>query len=688
MGDKSQEIIKTHNTVVAILSIVAVGITLESIIQVWEFWVPPLILIGVIAAWWMHVTQKGTDRIREVYYLVFSMIVVFYHGVHDSSFFDLFVVAALLMVASSIIKRIDFLRAVTIEILILMAMQTIIAVNISGTVLDSITISRMLLHIIALVSLYFVLKAIAEKLLDSNMSVDRLENTIRSNDHDMEDFLVNLSHELRTPINVINGLSDLILKRENREDIKTIKNAGIRISHQIEDIQDYSEIQRHDVVIENERYMITSILNDVLINYNSMNARSDLDFVVDLDPEVPAVMKGDMKKIHKIISHLLDNAFKFTIRGGACLRITSFKKDYGVNLIIEVSDTGVGMSQRDLGRITKGIYQADKRRDRSTGGIGLGLSIVLGLVRSMEGFVKIESQKNIGTTVRVSIYQEIIDPAPCMSINTDKYINVAIYDWADKFDTPGLALMYKNMSENLAKGLRHNLFYAGTFEEFKKLVARGDITHVYVGGDEYEHDHEYFEKELDPDIVVAITAKDDFVPRKDTRAVVVRKPLYGLPLVQVLNGTTKGNVVSFKENLFKPDLEGIRALVVDDEPMNLVVATGLFKEYKMIIDTAGSAMEAIDKFDRNEYDVIFMDHMMPQMDGVEAMKRIRNAAERDGKRISIVALTANAVSGAKEMFLREGFDGFISKPIVISDFERVMQRIISEGKATGRGGRN
>ncbi|MBQ8030966.1 MAG: response regulator, partial [Butyrivibrio sp.] len=359
----------------------------------------------------------------------------------------------------------------------------------------------------------------------------------------------------------------------------------------------------------------------------------------------------------------------------------------GVNLIIEVSDTGVGMSQNDLSRITKGIYQADKKRDRSTGGIGLGLSVVLGLVRSMDGFVKIESQKNLGTTVRISIFQEVIDPSPCMSINTDSFINVVIYNWLNRYEVPGLGLMYKNMSENLARGLRHNLFFASNIDDFKKLIARGDITHAFVGDVEYEHDRDYFENELDKGIVLSITAEEDYVAKKDTRAIIIRKPLYGMSIVQVLNGTTNGNVVSFEENFEKPDLEGIRALVVDDEPMNLVVATGLFKEYKMIIDTADSGMEALDKFDRNEYDVIFMDHMMPQMDGVEAMKRIRSAAERDGKKVAIVALTANAVSGAKEMFLREGFDGFISKPIIISDFERVMQRVVTEGKAGNRGGK-
>jgi len=686
VGDNHQQIIKTHNTVVAILSIAGVGAILESVTQGWEFWMPPVIIVGVVGAGWMHVTQKGSARFREDFYLIFSMFIAFFHGVHKSSFFDLYVVAALLMAVAALIKRIDFMRLIIIEFMVLVITQIVMAKR-DKFVFDSMTISRILLHVISMVCLYIVLKTIVEKILESNSAVDKLESTIRSNDHDMEDFLVNLSHELRTPINVINGLTDLILKREKREDIQTIKNAGLRISHQIEDIQDYSEIQRQNVIIENERYMITSLLNDVLIGYNTMRSETDLDFVVDLDPEVPAVMKGDMKKIHKIISHLLDNAFKFTRKGGACLKITTYKKEYGVNLIIEVSDTGVGMTQKDLSRITKGIYQADKKRDRSTGGVGLGLSVVLGLVRSMDGFVKIESQKNLGTTVRISIFQEVIDPSPCMSINTDSFINVVIYNWLNRYEVPGLGLMYKNMSENLARGLRHNLFFASNIDDLKKLIARGDITHVFVGDVEYEHDRDFFENELDRNIVLAITAEEDYEAKKDTRAIVIRKPVYGLSIVQVLNGTTSGNVVSFEENLEKPDLEGVRALVVDDEPMNLVVATGLFKEYKMIIDTADSGMEALDKFDRNEYDVIFMDHMMPQMDGVEAMKRIRSAAERDGKKVAIVALTANAVSGAKEMFLREGFDGFISKPIIISDFERVMQRVVTEGKAGNRGGK-
>ena len=126
----------------------------------------------------------------------------------------------------------------------------------------------------------------------------------------------------------------------------------------------------------------------------------------------------------------------------------------------------------------------------------------------------------------------------------------------------------------------------------------------------------------------------------------------------------------------KPEFDGLRALVVDDEPMNLVVATGIMKNYKIVTDIANSGKEAIQKISENHYDVVFMDHMMPEMDGVEAMKAIKQIAHDSGKDIKVIALTANAVAGAREMFTREGFDGFISKPINISDFEKVMIKIL------------
>ena len=156
------------------------------------------------------------------------------------------------------------------------------------------------------------------------------------------------------------------------------------------------------------------------------------------------------------------------------------------------------------------------------------------------------------------------------------------------------------------------------------------------------------------------------------------KPLYAYPVIKILNeGKTVKNI-EFSESIYRPKFKGVKALIVDDEPMNLVVATSLFSDYDIVIDTAGSGREAINKFNNGDYDIVFMDHMMPEMDGVEAMKIIKKMAQEMYKNILVVALTANAVSGAREMFMKEGFDGFIAKPINMSEFERVMMQILPD----------
>ena len=206
-----------------------------------------------------------------------------------------------------------------------------------------------------------------------------------------------------------------------------------------------------------------------------------------------------------------------------------------------------------------------------------------------------------------------------------------------------------------------------------------------MGQEEYEENRGYFEEIAKEDIVVAVSAGPDIKVPADSRVMLMPKPLYAYPIIKILNEGKDAQDVDSPEHTEKPVFDGIRALIVDDEPMNLVVATSLFREYKMIIETAGSGKESIKKYRDNDYDIVFMDHMMPEMDGVEAMKQIKAAARDLGRSVAVVALTANAVSGAREMFMREGFDGFIAKPINIPDFERVVLRVLS-GRIAGKGG--
>ena len=652
----------------------------------WEFWVPPLIVGGLIAMWVLHVAQIGTWTSRENYFLIYAMLVAFYHGVHGTSFFDIVAVSTLLMATFSMVRRREFLALLLAEFFLLMIIQSVMAFVLDGNRPDSLTVFRIIFHCVVAVGVY---KGLNDALKNSSRDRDELDVMYKeqqASKEEMEDFLVNISHELRTPVNVINGMSGLILKKEEREDVVSIRDAGLRLSGQIEDIQDYSEIQRGDVILEEEKYMITSLLNDIISNYQVAKPDKNIDLIVDLDPNVPAMMRGDASKISRIILHLLDNAFKFTDRGGVYLKVSSIKRDYGVNLVIEVTDTGKGMGRSDIDKISKGLYQANTKRNRNTGGIGLGLSIVYGFVRKMNGFVNIESRKGEGTTVRVSLAQSVIDPSPCLSVDREDYSSIAFHVMPDKYETSKVRDFYRLMAASMASGLRMNLYSAPDRTELDRLIQRGDVTHVFMGQEEYEAAPEYFDELSGNGMTVAVSAKEGFKVSKGSGVIVMPKPLYGCPVVRVINGDVRGSLMSGIEEERRPVLEGIHALVVDDEPMNLVVATGIFKEYKMFIDTAASGKEAIEKYAKNEYDIVFMDHMMPEMDGVEAMKHLKEVAANQGKVLKIIALTANAISGAREMFLREGFDEFISKPIHINEFERTVSKVIprENGRKGGR----
>ncbi len=676
MKDRMYSRTSVHIVLMILITISSTGLVTESISEGWEFWVPPLLIAGLLASWGMHLFQYSTEDFRENFYLVFAAFATLFHGVHRTSFFDLVVVSALMLVAFSMINKVLYLNCILLEFFALIILNIIMAVRGNTIEFTSLVISRIILHIVAELCIYYVcIQAIRQR--ESYEAVMGERDEERKNaDKETDDFLVNISHELRTPVNVVNGLATLLLQKEESEEVASIRDAGLRLAHQIEDIQDYTDIQRKEIPLEEEKYMITSLVNDILVGISGYVNQNNLEFIIDLNPNVPTMMKGDIKKLHKIIRHLLDNALRFTRHGGVYLKIDATRRDYGVNLNIEVSDTGIGMTRKEVGSASKGLYQANRTRNRSTGGIGIGLNIVYGFVRRMGGFVQIQSEKGRGTTVSVSVPQEVLNPGQCIYVDQKITRNVVFYVRGEKFKVPQLREFYDAMALNLAAALKQNLYSVNGIKELKKLLERKNITHIFTGSEEYSEIPFFFDKLNDDGIVVTVAANPGFKVNTGSRVIVMQKPLYGYPVAKVLNGEITSGVVGTSLLIDKPEFKDLRALVVDDEPMNLVVATGIMKNYKMITDTADSGKESIQKISENHYDVVFMDHMMPEMDGVEAMKAIKQIAGDSGKDIKVIALTANAVAGAREMFIREGFDGFISKPININDFEKVMMKVL------------
>ena len=671
--------------IIVVVILAGIGLIAENVVMQWEYWVPPVIILGLISIGFVRFNELTPYEVRKGYYFFVALCLMFYHGVHKTSFFDIALSAVLVMVTFSVFNNAYMINMFLLEFVSILFIHI---TNLPGgepIVFDKLNISRLLLHIGITLFVYFItMRNINERIEDEEES-KRMERKIESNDVSMEDFLSNISHELRTPVNVVNGMSDLLIKRGTGHEAEAIKNAGVRLAYQIEDIQDYTECKRGKIFLEEDNYMSTSLINDVVTSFRLNDSAGNLELVVDVSPETPYMIKGDVKKIHKIFRHLLENAIKFTRTGGIYVKLYSEEMDYGVNLCIEMTDTGIGMDRNAVNSVTEGMYQENKSRNRSSGGIGLGLFIVYGFAHRMGGFVKIESEKNNGTTVRVTIPQKVVDDKPCLSLKDSFDGAVLFHVRPDKYKVPKLRDFYRNMASNLAVGVHVPLYPAETVYEVERLKEKLNVTHIFMGQEEYEENKEYFEAVAKEGIVVAVSADPGVRTPEGSKVILMPKPLYAYPIIKVINEGRNAKNLDSNEDLEKPVFKDVKALIVDDEPMNLVVASSLFRDYEMIVDTAESGKEAIRKFRDNDYDLIFMDHMMPEMDGVEAMKQIKTLAADLDKKVKIVALTANAVSGAREMFMEEGFDGFIAKPIYIADFERVMLRVLSGREKTAGG---
>ena len=680
---ENERINSIHLLMLIIASIGGVALIAESVMMKWEFWMVPLLAVGLLGLWIIHIAQLWTAKVRERCFVFYLMVADFFYGAHATSFFDIALVTSIMMVTFAQTDEIRLETYVFMEYLAILCMQFYLAVQANAFPRDFLGISRIMIHISGVIIVQRLSVYIVRKRFMYLRQITAYRNAIEQQDVEMEDFMANISHELRTPINVVNGISTLVME-EDSEDIRSIHKAGLRIASQIEDISDYIEIGSGSLRLEEGKYRISSLINDIATNMRKEKGVPEL--VIDLDPLVPSVMMGDARKLRKVIEHLLGNAVKFTRKGGIYLRIKAESREYGVNLDIQITDTGIGMPQDVVARSAYGLYQANKKRNRSNGGIGLGLAIVYGFVHMMDGFVGIDSTEGIGTTVRVSIPQKVEDPSPCLSVSPSVDRCVVCYIRPEKYKVPAMRDFYRSMADHIAKGLKIQLHNASNLKDLKGICARLKVTHLFMGQEEYEEDTAFFDGLSCENVCVAVSAGEGMRIGAGSRVLRMPKPLYGYPIASILNAGDNYSSVQLGDEDKKVIFEGVRALVVDDEAMNLVVAAGLFKGYHMDIDTAGSGKEALDKYIEKDYDIIFMDHMMPEMDGVAAMKKLREIGANTGRIPIIVALTANAVSGARQMFMNEGFDGFIAKPIETGEFERVMKKVLPAGVISYIGG--
>ena len=663
-------------TILLSLTVFSVILSVEAFLMSWELWPLIPILIGLVVSWMMHIQQRLTDKQRLWLLSTFVMFSFFYYGSHPTSVFDTVAVMAMIMILYTMVcikPLITFLQLIyylTLGYGLLVLWQ-------AGERFDTLLWTRALMNAAVITAISIISRTIIDKWTEvMDHSHNEIEKLTDATDR-LNDFLANVSHETRTPINAIIGLTGICIDEEEnaerRMNLISVREAGRRVAEQISDILDFTEIDRKKLINHYEDYMLSSVLNDLVEEIRPFKPK-ELELIIDVDPAIPSVMNTDISKLRKILRHLIMNGLKYTHEGGVYVRLYTIQETYGVNLLIKVTDTGIGMTGDELERIFERYYQADSGRSRQGGGLGLGMTIVQGFTASLGGFITVSSKPGEGTTVTVSIPQKVVEPASCMSISRPEKLCLGAFLHLDKYANPNVREYYNMMIHNIVKGFGVQMHRVDNVANLKKLLASVQLTHLFIAEEEYATAPGLIES-LASKVITVVVANDDFRLPEDSRARIMAKPFYCFPVAAVLNA--ENNLDALDERISFP---GIRALVVDDEPMNLTVAQNIFKRYGMKVTTAGSGTEAVDLCRERSFDIVFMDHMMPGMDGVEALKRIRS--NKNFAEIPIVALTANAVSTARETFLAAGFDGFVSKPVELVDLERVLRKVLRKSLVT------
>ncbi|GFI62319.1 signal transduction histidine-protein kinase BarA [Clostridiales bacterium] len=271
----------------------------------------------------------------------------------------------------------------------------------------------------------------------------------------------------------------------------------------------------------------------------------------------------------------------------------------------------------------------------------------------------------------------MVDSRPCIVLNHPDKACVACYFRPERYSCDEVRGYYDGLILNLLKGLGINGYQTHNFEGLLKLQRSHNLTHVFIAQSEYEENREYYEKLADT-LQVVVIAEKEFSLDSGSRLLIIHKPFSALSVANLMNGEmgARGFAEAQATGQKPFSCPGVRALAVDDEEMNLVVAKGMLGSYGIEVDTCLSGREAVERCDSVSYDIIFLDHMMPGFDGIQTLKKIRGLQNGTYQDLPVIALTANTVSGAREMFRSEGFTEFVPKPIERTVLERVLRRVL------------
>ena len=502
---------------------------------------------------------------------------------------------------------------------------------------------------------------------------ERAEQSSRSK----SGFLAKMSHEIRTPMNAILGMAELALREDiapsAEENIRTIMQAGLNLLSIINDILDFSKIEAGKLEIIPVEYLFSSLANDVINIIKARVLESRLRFVVNIDCNIPNALFGDVIRIRQVLLNLLSNAVKYTERGFVAFSVSGeIIDDESVILTLEVTDSGKGIRPEEIGRLFDEFARFDIEKHKDVEGTGLGLAICQNLVISMGGKIDVHSEYGKGSSFTVTLPQKIRQKRKLAVVKDPEEKSVLVYERREIYNN-SIARTMKNL------GVDHKI--VSTASDFHDCLVSKKYSYVFLASALYEEfKRRYSEFKSDAKFAVIAEFGEAITERNIST---LTMPIFSIPITNFLNGIsdnyTSTSRIKTVAKLIAPDA---KVLVVDDIHTNLKVAEGLLSPYKMQVKLCKSGLEAIKEMKLNHYDLVLMDQMMPEMDGIETVSYIRALEDENSyyKNVPIVALTADAVFGAQELLLKNGFDDFLSKPIDTIKLNDVLERWIPDEK--------